>query len=76
MVASSQTRIEPKFINANSINVLEPKATCRNLKLGLATKAKGACKVAGQEEARESHRIFLHTRKATPTLGDGISMNS
>ncbi len=31
---------------------------CRNPSLGLATKAR-ACKGAGQEEARESHLMFL-----------------
>jgi hypothetical protein len=31
---------------------------CRNLNLGLVTKAK-VCKVAGQEESQESYNIFL-----------------
>jgi hypothetical protein len=34
-----------------------PYWNCRNLSLGLATKAK-VCKVAGQEGSRESHNIF------------------
>jgi len=48
------------------------------------------CKVAGQEEARESHHILPgvlenvreyegmnpHTPKATPTLGDGVPVDS
>jgi len=48
------------------------------------------CKVAGQEEARESHHILPgvlesvreyegmnpHTPKATLTLGDGVPMDS
>jgi len=48
------------------------------------------CKVAGQEEAWESHHILPgvlesvreyegmnpHTPKATPTLGDGVPMDS
>jgi hypothetical protein len=44
------------------------------------------CKGAGQEEARESHHILPgvkkcegvnhHTPKATPTLGDGVLMDS
>jgi hypothetical protein len=31
---------------------------CRNPSFGLATKAKRGCRVAGQEEAQESHHIF------------------
>jgi hypothetical protein len=48
------------------------------------------CKSAGQEEARESHHILsgvlesvrecegvnTHTLKATPTLGDGVPVDS
>jgi hypothetical protein len=32
--------------------------SCRNPSLGLTTKAKGACKVVGQEEVQESHRML------------------
>jgi hypothetical protein len=58
---------------------------CRNLSLGLATKAKG-CKVAGQEgrpgvmstpgSGRGCEGIDLHTPKGTPTLGVGVPVDS
>ncbi len=55
---------------------------CRNLSLGLVTKARG-CKVAGQEgsmgvmlhalgNARKCEGIDPHTPKGIPTLGVGI----
>jgi hypothetical protein len=58
---------------------------CRNLSLGLVTKA-GACKVAREEgssgvrlhalgNARECEGIDLHTPKGTPTLGVGVPMD-
>jgi hypothetical protein len=31
---------------------------CHNPSLGFTTNAKGACKVAGQEEAHESYHMF------------------
>jgi len=60
---------------------------CRNPSLGLATKAKGACKVASQEEnlrviphvpksAKECEGIDLRTPKGTPTLGVAVSVDS
>jgi len=78
--------------------VTSSQAGYRNPSFGLATKAKGGCKVAGQEgapklrqeEAWESHHILPgvlenvreyegvnpHTPKATPTLGDGVPVDS
>jgi len=59
---------------------------CRNLNLGLATKAR-ACKRARQEgelggtsyapgSARECERMNPHTPKATPTWGVRVSKDS
>jgi len=49
------------------------------LALGLQPRQRG-CKVAGQEEARKSHHILSgvnpHIPKVTPTLGDGVPMDS
>jgi hypothetical protein len=39
------------------INVF--KKMCHNPSLGVTTKAKGACKVPSQEEARVSHHMLL-----------------
>jgi len=64
---------------------------CRNPSLGLATKARGLAKErAKRKEAWESHHILsgvlesvrecegvnTHTLKATPTLGDGVPVDS
>jgi len=59
---------------------------CRNLSFGLATKAKGlqGCGPRGSpgvtshipESARKCEGGNLHTPKATPTLGDGVPVDS
>ncbi len=59
---------------------------CRNLSLGLATKAR-ACKNEGQEgsmgvtfhapkNAKECEGMNPHTPKGTPTLGVGVPVDS
>ncbi len=52
---------------------------CRNLRLGLTTKAKG-CKVTGQERKPGSERkcegMNPHTPKGAPTLGVGVLVDS
>jgi len=59
---------------------------CRNPSFGLATKAKGlqGCEPKGSpgvtsespRNARECEGLSLHTPKATPTLGDGVPVDS
>jgi hypothetical protein len=59
---------------------------CRNLNFGLMTKAKGlqGCGPRGSpgvtshtlESARKCEGANPHTPKATPTLGDGVPMDS
>jgi hypothetical protein len=70
---------------AKVIAILEM-PNCRNLSIGLATKAKG-CKVASQKGSpgvmphapncvRECEGIDPHIPKGTPTLGVGVPMDS
>jgi len=59
---------------------------CRNLSLGLATKAKGlqGCGPRGStgvtshapKSVGKCEGVNPHTPKATPTLGDGVPMDS
>jgi hypothetical protein len=59
---------------------------CRNLSFGLATKAKGLqrCGPRGRSRVtsytpgsvRKREGVNLHTPKATPTLGDGVPVDS
>ncbi len=59
---------------------------CRNPSFGLATKAKGlqGCGPRGRpgvtsetpESVGECEGVNLHTPKATPTLGDGVPVDS
>jgi hypothetical protein len=63
---------------------------CHNPSFGYATKAKGVARLRAKKEARESHNILPgvlksvreyermnpHTPKATPTLGDGVPVDS
>jgi len=59
---------------------------CRNPSLGLATKAKGlqGCGPKGSpgvtshtpESVRKCEGVDPHTPKATPTLGNGVSVDS
>ncbi len=61
------------------------KGSCHNSSLGLATKAKGlqGCKPRENPgvishtpgNVRKCEGVNLHTPKATPTLGDGVSMD-
>jgi hypothetical protein len=60
--------------------------TCRNPNFGLATKAKGLQGCGPRESlgatshipgsVRKCEGVNPHTPKATPTLGDGISVDS
>jgi len=66
--------------------ILQGVTHCRNLSFGLATKAKGLQGCGPRESLGvTSHPpesvgkcdgVNLHTPKATPTLGDGILMDS
>jgi len=65
---------------------LECDHECRNLSFGLATKVKGlqgywpkgSLKVTSHTpgSVRKCEGVNLHSAKATPTLGDGVSMES
>ncbi len=55
------------------------KVGCRNLSLGLTTKAntcKGACKKGKPNSEGRCEGMNFHTFKATPTLGVGVLTNS
>jgi hypothetical protein len=73
-------------IIVNMMRVLHAHLTCRNPRFGLATKAKGlqGCGPKGSpgvtsgtpESVRKCEGVNPHTPKATPTLGDGVPVDS
>jgi hypothetical protein len=70
----------------NSIDLENTDPNCRNPSLGLATKAKGlqGCGPRGSPgvtshtpgSVRKCEGVNPHTPKATPTLGDGVPVDS
>jgi hypothetical protein len=74
------------IVRSSPFDVWNIKTICRNPSFGLATKAKGLQGCGPRESpgvtshtpksVRKCERVNPHTPKATPTLGDGVSVDS
>jgi hypothetical protein len=86
MEPSPTSICEMDYCGINKTDSMCRKGRCRNLSFGLMTKAKGLQRCGPRRSLRvTSHApgsvkkcegVNPHTPKATPTLGDGVSVHS